>query len=897
MALLARLASLARNLFRKQWAECDLDEELRSYLELLAQEKIKTGMPAEEARRQARIDLGGAEQVKERVREIRASHLLENFGRDLRFTFRGLRKKPVFTAVVALSLALGIGANAAIFSLVDAIILRPLAVPHPGDLIVIDTAASRLTRFGGSSYQDYLDFCNRATSFQALLITQQVSAGMNPAGIVPDSKPQAVYGSLVSANYFSALEVQPALGREFLLEEGQVPDKYPVAVISYSLWSRVFAGEPGVVGKNIKLNGHTFTIIGVAPKSFTGTDLFFRPDFYVPAVMSAQIIANGGDTLSHRDYRSFLIYGRLKPGVNVTQAQAEMNVIMSALERQYPESNKDTVAIVRKEMNRRLEGNFVFLPVILTALVILVLLMACANVASLMLARATSRLKEISTQLTLGATRGRLVRQFLTESGVLALLGCAIGILLAYGSIRGFRALVPYSAAPEGPDFRLDLRVLCSAVIASAAAVFLFGLAPAFTAVKDAWGAVMTTRTSASSSRSFGAVAHRVLIGGQIALSVVLLIVGGLFLRAFSRAQRVDFGFNPNHLLLVTIDPTLQGYSGDQSDRFQQQLLQRVASLPNVQSATLAGGVPFLSGSSWDLSIDGYTAPDGEKFIDTQTNQVGPQYFATMQIPLLYGREFTDRETRKSPGVAIVNEALAKRYVTPDGDVSKTLGHVLRLRDNAPLQIVGVVKDSSIGGPVGTPPPPVFYLPYFEQGDSKATLHVRADGDPFVLVSQIRSEIAALDAEIAPTSVLTMSSVISEQGLFLPRIVAILGGVFGVVALSLAVIGLYGVVSFMVGRRTQEIGIRMTLGAQRSAVLLMVLANGLTLAAVGLAVGLTVSFAATPLLRSVLIGVSPWDPTTFVAICAALCAATVVASWVPAHRATRVDPVVALRHE
>src|SRR5215469_10681851 len=896
MAILARVTSLARNLFCKQRVERDLDEELGSYLELLTQDKIKTGMPAEEARRQARIELGGAEQVKEQVREIRAGHLLENFGRDLRFTFRALRKKPGFTAVVTLSLALGIGSNAAIFSLVDAIILRPLALPHPGNVIVIDTAASRLTRFGGSSYQDYLDFCNRGTSFQALVITQQVTVGMNPAGIVPYSKPQAVYGSLVSANYFSALDVQPVLGRGFLPEEGQVRDKYPVVVISYSLWSRAFAADPSVVGKNIKFNGHSFTIIGVAPKSFTGTDLYFRPDFYVPALMSAQIIGDNGDLLTHRDYRSFLVYGRLKTGVSVTQAQAEMNVIMSALERQYPDSNKDTVAIVRKEMNRRLEGNFVFLPIILSALAILVLLMACANVASLMLARTSSRLKEIATQLALGATRGRLVRQFLTESGVLTLLGCAVGILVAYGSIRGFRALVPYSAAPDGPDFRLDSRVLSIAVMASAAAIFLFGLAPAFTAVKDAWRAVMTTRSSVSSSRSFGAVARRVLIGGQIALSVVLLIVGGLFLRAFSRAQRIDFGFNPGHLLLVTVDPGLQGYSGDQSDRFQLQLLQRVARLPHVQSATLASGAPFLSGSSWDLSIDGYTAPDGEKFIDTQTNQVGPQYFATMQIPLLHGREFTDRETRKSPGVAIVNEALAKRYITPDGDVSKALGHVLRLRDSAPLPIVGVVKDSSTGA-VGTPPPPVFYLPYFEQGASKAIVHVRADGNLSMLFSQIRSEIAALDPEIAPTSVLTMSSVISERGLFVPRIVAILGGVFGVAALTLAVIGLYGVVSFMVGRRTQEIGIRMTLGAQRSSVLRMVLINGLTLAVVGLAVGLALSFAATPLLRSVLIGVSPWDPTTFVVICAALCAATVVASWVPASRATRVDPLVALRHE
>jgi predicted permease len=897
MPFRAQLKSLARNVFRKRRTERDLDEEMRSYLELLAQEKTAAGMSPEEARRQAQIEFGGSEQVKERVRDIRVGHVLETFWRDLRFTFRALQKKPGFTVIVTLSLALGIGANAAIFSLVDGVILRPLPVPHPENVIVIDTAASRLTRFGGSSYLDYLDFCSRAKSFQSLVASQDISAGMNPVGIAPDGQPQAVWGSLVSANYFSALEVQLPKGRGFLPEEGQVPDKYPVVVISDSLWRRTFASDPGVVGKIIKLNGHSFTIIGVAPKSFTGTDLYFRPDIFVPAVMSAQLITDGADTLAQRSYRSFVIYGRLKPGVSVTQAQAEMNIIMSALERQYPGSNKDTVGIVRKEMYRRLEGNVVFLPAILSGLVILVLLMACANVASLLLARATSRLKEISTQLALGATRGRLVRQFLTESAVLAILGGMGGILVAYASIRGFRGLVPYNAGPVGPDFRLDLRMLFAAILASVASVFLFGLAPAFTAVKDACAAVMTTRSSVSASRSFSAVARRVLISGQIALSVVLLIVGGLFLKAFSRAQHADFGFNPNHLLLVTIDPQLQGYSSEQSDRFQHQLWQHVASLPRVQSATLAGSVPFLSAASWDLSIDGYTAPDGEKFIDTMTNQVGPQYFATMQIPLLYGREFTDRETRKSPGVAIVNETLAKRYITPNGEVSKALGHILRLRDNAPLQIVGVVKDSSNGGSAGDPAPPVFYLPYFEQGGSAATLYVRADGDPSTLVPEIRQEIAALDAEIAPISILTMSRVISDRGLFVPRIVAILGGAFGLVALSLAVIGLYGVVSFMVGRRTQEFGIRMTLGAQRSAVLFMVLIDGVSLAAVGLIVGIAAAIAGAPLLRSLLIGLSPWDPTTFVVICLALFGATVIASWVPASRATRVDPMVALRHE
>ena len=387
------------------------------------------------------------------------------------------------------------------------------------------------------------------------------------------------------------------------------------------------------------------------------------------------------------------------------------------------------------------------------------------------------------------------------------------------------------------------------------------------------------------------------LISGQIALSVVLLIVGGLFLKAFTRAQHVDFGFNPNQLLLVTIDPKLQGHSAEQSMRFQQQLLERVLALRGVQSATYAGGAPFLSGSSWDLSIDGYIAPDGEKFIDTLTNQVGPQYFETMQIPILQGREFTIRDNSKSPTVAIVNEALVKSYIAPDGDLRKALGHILRLRGDAPIQIVGVSKDSNMGGSLNTPPPPVFYLAYQQEGDSHAILHVRAQGDPSLLVPEIRQEMAALDPEIAPISVVTMSSVISSRGLFVPRIVAILGGAFGLVAMSLAAIGLYGVISFMVGRRTQEIGIRMTFGAQRSAVLRMVLANGLALAAVGVLAGLVLAIVATPLLRSLLVGVSPWDPSTFAAICAVLCAATVVASWIPASRATRVDPMVALRHE
>jgi len=496
-------------------------------------------------------------------------------------------------------------------------------------------------------------------------------------------------------------------------------------------------------------------------------------------------------------------------------------------------------------------------------------------------------------QLALGASRAILVCQFLTESAVLAILGGGSGILLAAVCIKGFASLLPYSIAPAGPDFHLDTRVLGCAAFASIAAVFLFGVAPAFMAVKEGRSAAITR---GAGGRSHSAVARRILIGGQVASSVVLLVAGGLFLKAFWQAQRADIGFNPDHMLLVFVDPSLQGYKDERATHLNQQILERVSTLPGVTSATLAANVPFLSGGSWDLSIDGYTSAGGEKFVDTNTNQIGPSYFATMQIPLLSGREFTAWDTDKAPQVAIVNETLARTYIVGKDRVDKALGHILRLRDNVPIQIVGVVKDSSNGG-IGQPAPPVFYLPNLQQGSSRATIQLRTKGDPTALVSLVREQISAVDAEVAPVSVLTMSDAFSSNGLFLFRMVAMLGGAFGLIALSLAIVGLYGVVSFVVGRRTQEIGIRMALGAQRSNVLRMILANGISLAITGVVIGMVGALVAAPLMRGLLNGVNPRDPLTFVAIALILLTATSLASWIPARRATRVDPNVALRCE
>jgi macrolide transport system ATP-binding/permease protein len=896
MSKIAEIWRRAGMVVQRRKIDRELAEELRLHKELKERELRAQGVKAEEAGYMARRNLGNLTGIRETVYEMNSIAILDGLWRDLRYATRTLRKRPMFTFIVVLSLALSIGANTAIFSVVDALVMRPAPVPNGNQLVFIDTAASRLTQYGGSSYLDFLDFRARAKTFQDLLIFQSVSMGMALPGTAQEGGGTIAWGLLVSGNFFSGLQVPALLGRTFSMDEDRVPNGNPVAVVSYTFWERAFARDPNIVNKQINLNGHSFTVVGVTPKWFTGVESFYHPDIYVPTMMSGQVAPGGGDVLTHRDWRGFGVLGRLNPGVSLAQSQAEMNVIMSELEREHPETNKDTVAIVRNEVERRREANGLVWPVILMGLVVLVLLMACANVASLMMAKATSRLRELSTQIALGATRAQLVRKALVESALLTTIAGAAGMLLGYGCIRVFTTLVPHRSASEAADFRLDLRVLGYAIAAGAAATLLCGLVPALVSVKEAWRTALNTRTGVSANASLSIVARRVLIGGQIGLSTILLIAAGLFLQAFTRAQSFDLGFNPDHVLLVTLDPGLQGYSGEKSIRFNGELLKRVSNVPGVESASLAGFATFMGGNSWDLSIDGYTAPGGEKFIDTATNQIGPHYFETMQIPLLCGREFTEQDVDKAPHVAVVNENLARKYIVEQGDLAKALGHVLRLRDGGPIRIVGVVKDSNFGQ-IGGPAVPVFYLPYLQEGNTTATLHVRTAGDPASFTAAIRQEIAALDPQVAVVSVITMVNAISERGLFMPRILAICGGAFGAIALVLAVIGLYGVASFMVGRRTQEIGIRMALGAQKNAVLRMVLANGVSLAIGGLVAGLAGGLVLAPLVRGMLMGISPRDPWSFAGVAVLLLGTTVAASWIPAHRAARLDPMVALRYE
>jgi len=883
--------SLSRYLRRLRW-DAERAAELDSYIEFETERNLEAGMSQTEARAAARRKLGNPTLIREAIYEMNTIAFLDSLWRDLRLTVRNLGRTPSFTIVVVLTLALGIGANTAIFSVVDGAMFRPLSVPDARHLIAIDTAASRETRFGNSSYLDWLDLRARSHSFQDLAIFNHISASINPAGAIPGVAPQFARGLMVSDNFFTTLGVPPAPGRGFLPAEGKAPGRDPVVVLGYGFWKNALGADPSIMGKQVRLNGHSFTVIGVTPEWFTGVELFQRPDFYVPVMMTPVLSPDGDGLLVNRSWRSFEMDARLRPGVTLAQAQAEVTVLMRDLERQHPETNKNCVGIVRYEMDRRTENNNSLPPKILLALVALVLLIACANVASLMMARAFSRLRETSTQLALGASRLRLVRQSLTESAILSALGLAAGLLLAAACIREFSALLP----PEGsPLLRIDGRALAWASSAAVVSI-LFGLAPALLSVREAWAAVTTTRTAVSGQFVFSGLMRRVLIGGQVALSVVLLIAAGLFTRAFIRAEGLDLGFRPDHVLLVETDPSLQGLSADQSALFHRQLVERVGALSGVRSASFAAWVPFVNGDSWDLSIDGYTTPRGDKFVDTITNRVAPGYFATMGIPLRCGREFGWQDEKKAPLVAIVNETLARRYIVGEGDIEKALGHILRLREGIPIQVVGVAADSNVGG-IGRPIEPVFYSSAMQMGGPKMTLHVRTSGDAAMLAPAVRTQIAGLNPEVIPTRVDTLQHVVSERGLSGTRLIAVLTGGFGVLGLILAVVGLYGVVSFMVSRRTQEIGVRMALGADRGRVLRMIVGNGLALVSAGLVIGLAASMAVTRLMAGLLFGISPWDIGTFTSIAALLILAAVAASAVPAVRAMRVDPMVALRYE
>ncbi len=812
---------------------------------------------------------------------------METFWQDLRYSLRTLFKRPGFTFVVVTTLALGIGANATIFTWIKAVLLASLpGIDQPEQLVEI-WGATRNNSGLSSSYVDYLDYRDRNETFSGLIAHQVLPLNLGRSG-----KPERVRGAIVSGNYFDVLGVKALIGRTFLPEEDRTPNTHPVVVIGYGLWERRFGADPNVLGRTITLNEHDFTVIGVAPKDFGSPYAGLALDVWTP-VMMKDYVARPHFSLTDRGSRWLMVMGRLKLGATVPQAQANIAAIASHLEHEYPQTNEQLGIAVYSVMQSpfSLKQNMRPALAILMAAVAVVLLIACANVANLLLVRAASRRKEIALRLALGGSRARLVRQMLTESFVLASLGAALGLAIAYWTARSLVAFLPPYTNRASFDTRPDAVVFAFTLGLTVVTTLLFGLAPTLHASKQDLVTAMKDNTATVGRGPRRVSLRHALVITQVALSMVALISAGLFVRSLREAYKADPGFDPHGVLLASFDPFLNGYDEIRGREFYRRLVERVRTVPGIESATLARRLPLTDGgiAFANAAIDGY-APAKDEDMRLNYETVGPQYFQTMRIPFVHGRDFDERDQEGAPGVVIINETMARRY-WPGGDA---LGRRLKLTKDW-LEIVGVAKDVK-NRSLNEAPQPFLYLPLFQDYRSNMILVARTAVEPEKMFQPVRAEVAALDPEIPMFDAKTLEEHVGIS-LFLQRMAATLLSIFGLLALSLAAIGLYGVMAYSVSQRTRELGIRVSVGAERRDIFKLILGQGLAMSVVGLFVGLIAALAVTRLTANLLYGVTATDPVTFIVIALLLLCVTLLACYFPARRATRVDPMIALRAE
>jgi predicted permease len=810
---------------------------------------------------------------------------MENLIRDLRYATRMLLRQPGFVIVVVFSLILGIGFNVTIFSLTNTILLRPLPViEHPESLVELYTSWPGL-RFGAVSYPDYLDYRDRNTVFSDL-----VAQRITPVSLSNGGRNEVLVGDIVSGNYFSALGVKVRIGRSFTAEDDRFPNANPVVVISHALWQSRFGADPHIVGRTIILNSRNFNIIGVAPATFIGAVIGYAPDVWAPMMMQSQIVP-GEDRLQNRDLNWLNVIGRLKPGVSLGQAQTGMQVVTNQLAHDFPVTKKGISPTVTPigYGSTGIRKDLAPVLILLMALVLMVLLIACFNIASLLLARGMARRKEIGVRIALGAARGRLIRQLLTESLLLSALAGVGGLALAHWTARLLLLFIPSTSLPLTIDTSLDYRTLYFTAGLCLLTAIIFGLIPALqTTRSEVLSALKDDSAGQSHSRSRLRAA---LIVAQVVVSVVLLISAGLFIRSLQKAQSADPGFRTQNLLIADLNIGLQGYDKNRGQRYYHQLIDRLGALPGIQSATMANAIPLAAGTQQrDVSIDGFEAPpDANLSIDY--NIVAPKYFETLSIPLLKGRDFTEQDNEGTPGVIIINEAMAKRF-WPN---QNPLGRRLRVEGReGSFEVIGVVRNARYYN-LKEEPLPYMYLPLYQSYASRMALIAKSSGDAALFTTRLRSEIGALDGNI-PFNLIAMSEAL-DAALVLQRFAAALLGIFGILALLLAAIGIYGVMAYFVNQRTKEIGLRMALGAQQSHVFKLVLKQGLSLTGIGLATGLIISFILTRFFSTLLYGIGAADPVTFFYISALLVGLAFGASYFPARRATRIDPMLALRSQ
>ena len=832
---------------------------------------------------------------------------METLIKDLRYGIRSLLKRPGFTAIAVLTLALGIGANTAIFSVVNATLLLPMPVADPDRLVYVFNGPA------GSvfSYPDYAALRDQNNVFDGLLAFGGITASLNS-----NDQTDLANGAIVTGNFFDVIGVRAQLGRVFSTDDDKTPGGHPVVVISQGLWQRRFAGDPNIVGRQLFLNGNTFTVIGVLPAGFNGLQLGPIRDLYVPMMMQHTMrpprAGYSGemnpDLLQTRGNRWLFSVGRLKPGVAPEQAQASLALIAQQLAETYPVNKGRGVSVSAfsagdNPSNRQQLSSVARL---LMAVVGIVLLIACANVANLLLARSSARTKEIAVRLAIGATRWRIVRQLLTEGVLLATLGGAAGLVLAWWTTRYLSAMPPPAGAlPLTPQFTIDRRVLLFTLGLSLLAGIVFGLAPALRASRPALIPALKDDAAAffERTRMFGL--RNLLVVTQVALSVVLLIAAGLFLRSLRQAQTIDPGFDAEKIVSLPLNINLLRYTSTQGREFYRRVIERVEAIPGVETASLAriavvtGGSSVRSlliegraGSSNQFRSEGSGAASGDAE-SVSSNVVGPRYFQTMGIGLMQGRDFNSQDTQDHPPVVIVNEAFVRRHFPSEDALGKRLS--FGGQEGPWREIVGVVRTSKYFS-LGEGPTPVAYLPLTQNHETGMNLHVRTTVDPSTIAGSIRNEVQALEKNLPLGNPETMSVRIANS-LYAARMGAILLMVFGGLALLLASIGLYGVMAFAVSRRTRELGIRVALGARPGDVFRLVLRQGMTLVVAGLVVGMGAAWMVTRLLAAFLYGVSTRDTLTFIAIPVLLTLVALLACYLPARRATKVDPLTALRYE
>jgi len=779
---------------------------------------------------------------------------------------------------------LAIGANATIFTWIKAVLLAPLpGIEQPEKLVEIWGATHNNSALSTS----YLDYRDRNTVLSGLIAHQVL-----PLNLGHGEKPERVWAGIVSGNYFDVLGVKALIGRTFLPEEDRTPNTHPVAVIGYGLWQQRFGGDPNVLGRKITLNEHDFTIIGVTPKDFGSPFAGLALDVWTP-VMMKDYVARPHFSLRDRGSRWLMVMGRLKTGATLPQAQANIAGIASHLQQEYPQTNEQLGVAVYSVTQSPFSLKADIRPAlaILMAAVAVVLLIACANVANLLLARAASRRKEIAVRLALGGSRWRLVRQMLTEGFVLALLGAALGLAVAFWTARSLAAFLPPYANRASFDTRPDAVVFAFTLVLTVITTLLFGLAPTLEASKqDLVAGLKDNAPVVGRGRRKASLLHALVVT-QVALSMVALISAGLFVRSLREAYKADPGFDPHNVLLASFDPFLSGYNETRGREFYRRLVERVRTTPGVQSATLARRLPLTDGgiAFGNVVIDGYAPAKGE---DMRLNYetVGPQYFQTMRIPLLHGRDFDERDQESTPGVVIIDETMAQRY-WPRGDA---LGKRLKLTKDW-LEIVGIAKDVKLRS-LKEAPQPFLYLPLLQDYRSNMILVARTAVEPEKMFHAIQTEVAALDPEMPMFDAKSLEDHIGVS-LFLQRMAATLLSIFGLLALSLAALGLYGVMAYVVSQRTGEMGIRVAVGATQGDVLKLVLGQGLALCVIGMIGGLIIASLVTRYSVHLLYGVSPTDPVTFTLIALLLLAVTLLACYFPARRATKIDPMIALRVE